>query len=109
MRVEVRIHRIAEEQLQEWLFSQDPANQYRDALVREYYDELVRALTRWKGEIPNAECMRSAEPRIYRWKYSEELWVEFVVKRTTRLFGQFESRKIIVTAFEPVSETEDDS
>lgn len=106
MRVEVRIHRIAEEQLQEWLFSQDPANEYRDALVREYYDELVRALTKWKGEVPGVECTRRAEPRTYRWKYTEDLWVEFIVKRSSRLLGRFESRRIIVTAFEPVSETE---
>jgi len=87
MRVEVRIHRIAEEQLPEWLFSQDPSDEYRDSLVREYYNELVRALTKWQGEVPGAESRRRAEPRLYRWKYTEDLWVEFIVKRTSLFLG----------------------
>jgi hypothetical protein len=97
MRVSVTIHETAREQFEDWLRGEEDDTN-RGRLNRIYAEELIRILAETAGEVPQAVCVRDDEPKVYWWRYSDEMTVTFMVKKE-RMLALGRVRRIIITGF----------
>jgi hypothetical protein len=98
MRVTVKVHVSAQEQLREWIEGRDD-DPNSESLNRVYLHELIRILEENAGEIAQAVCVGEYEPKTYRWQYTDDVAVEFMVK-TARKFPIGSVRRIVITGFQ---------
>ena len=98
MQVLVQFHRQVEEDLDRWLSAGELDDENREALVDVYIEELIRVLQETVGEPDHAVRQNSSEPRLYRWRYTDEVEIDYVVK--TRGPGLFRFRSVRIIVFE---------
>jgi hypothetical protein len=70
---------------------------------------LVRVLEAEGGRIPAAMRVRTGNPEAYWWRYTNEIWVQFLVREERRTVLRAARRRVIVTGFraEPPPEADE--
>ena len=98
MRVVVQFHSQVEEDLNRWLVGTEPDDQNRRMLVRVYLDELSRVLQTTAGQPPDATRLSAAGPHRFRWQYTREAEITYIIRTEPARFLRSRETRIIVTA-----------
>lgn len=108
MRVIVKIHELARRDFEEWQsrLRQPPTGHSEIASIQA--EEMIRQLIEFNGIPPAAKQIAGVDPPCWIWRFSTDLWVQFVhrEKRTGWWGGTI--REVIVTAManRPADEAE---